>query len=78
MTLAKAFQPTEPQDTSIVDAVTNLHDEAGATHFVRSLSDKNVIGLHCVLSGEGGVRAAVQDIAIGVADGRPRLFKAVI
>ena len=43
---------------------------AGATQFVRSLSDENVIGLHCVFAGEAGVRAEIQGIAIGTADAK--------
>ena len=66
-TLAKAFQPAAAQDTSIVEDVENLHDDAGATQFVRSLSDEDVIGLHCVFAGEAGVRAEIQGIAIGTA-----------
>ncbi len=67
MTLAKAFQPAAAQDTSIVEDVENLHEDARATQFVRSLSDENVIGLHCVFAGEAGVRAEIQGIAIGTA-----------
>ena len=66
-TLAKAFQPAAAQDTSIVEDVENLHDDAGAAQFVRSLSDEDVIGLHCVFAGEAGVRAEIQGIAIGTA-----------
>ncbi|MET0515503.1 MAG: DNA polymerase I [Nitrospiraceae bacterium] len=67
MTLVKAFQPAAAQETSIVVEVANLHDDAGAGQFVRSLSEKDVIGLHCVLSGEVGVRAELQGMAIGTA-----------
>jgi len=70
MTLVKAFQPATAQDTSLVDDVANLRDDAEATEFVRSLSDENVIGLHCVLAGEAGVRAEIQGIAIGTADAK--------
>ena len=66
-TLAKAFQPAAAPDTSIVEDVENLHEDARATQFVRSLSDENVIGLHCVFAGEAGVRAEIQGIAIGTA-----------
>ena len=68
MTLAKTFQPTATQNMSLVGEVVTLHDEAGATQFVRALSDTHVIGLHCVLAGEAGVRAEVQSLAIGTAD----------
>ena len=34
---------------------------------MRSLSDEDVIGLHCVFAGEAGVRAEIQGIAIGTA-----------
>ncbi|MGH7257464.1 MAG: DNA polymerase I [Nitrospiraceae bacterium] len=70
MTLAKAFQPAAAQDTSLVGEVATLHDEAGAARFVRSLPQKNAIGLHCVLAGEAGVRAEVQSIAFGTADAK--------
>ena len=70
MTLVKAFQPATAQDTSLVDDVANLRDAAEATEFVRSLSEENVLGLHCVLAGEAGVRAEIQGIAIGTADAK--------
>ncbi len=70
MTLAKAFQGDGPKQQRLGATLETVNDAASAASFVKKLSQGDMTGLACVLTGGMGVRADVSGCAFGLPDGR--------
>ena len=70
MTLAKAFQGDVPKQQRLGATLETVNDAASAASFLNKLSQDDMTGLACVLTGGIGVRADVSGCAFGLPDGR--------
>ncbi|MGD9726467.1 MAG: DNA polymerase I [Nitrospiraceae bacterium] len=68
MALAKTFHPLSGPAPRVEPE--RLYDEAGVSRFLRSLSDKESVGLHCLSGNGSGIQANIPGLALGTTSGQ--------